>query len=168
MKKIFYGYALVFLTLSFNGIDLLPDFFGYMLIAEGLKNLAAESKHFQTGRAWAIALFVYSLVWTLLQPVTAGLGQVLTLLIDLVGFAAAMYLLLRLDMGIAELEAKRGLDLGARGLMKLWPAQLGLALAASLTGLFAAVPASILSVAALSVNVIFLFRLSHIRAVLEE
>ena len=78
-EKIFYGYALVFLTLSFNDIDLLPDFFGYLLIAEGLKNLAAM-----------------------------------------------------------------------------------------LTGLFAAVPASILSVAALSANVIFLFRLSHIRETLEK
>lgn len=63
MNLIFIGYILIFFHFKINGIDILPDFVGYLLIANGLGRLEKESELFVKARPWAFAMSVVSIFY---------------------------------------------------------------------------------------------------------
>ncbi|QSO53920.1 hypothetical protein JZ785_09100 [Alicyclobacillus curvatus] len=60
-RFIMWGFLFTMLSFRVQGIDILPDFFGYILIATGLKRLSDSSPHFRSAIPWTFALFVLSL-----------------------------------------------------------------------------------------------------------
>lgn len=58
---VFWGLFLVFLDFRINGLDLLPDFAGYILIAIGFNELTNYHSNFETARIFSIVLIVLSL-----------------------------------------------------------------------------------------------------------
>jgi hypothetical protein len=60
--QVFWGLLLVILDLSVNGIDLLPDFIGYALMAVGLRGLTELSTQFAIASTCAWCLVPVTLV----------------------------------------------------------------------------------------------------------
>jgi hypothetical protein len=75
--QIFWGFLFVFLDFTFDGIDLIPDFVGYIFIVIGLRSLSSLSLHFTHAKISAIILFFLSLftdfsILTPLKPVASN------------------------------------------------------------------------------------------------
>jgi hypothetical protein len=78
--QIFWGFLFVFLDFTFDGIDLIPDFVGYIFIVIGLRSLSSLSLHFTHAKISAIILFFLSLftdfsILTPLKPVASNTGN---------------------------------------------------------------------------------------------
>ena len=68
--QILRGFLFIFLDLTFDGIDLIPDFVGYIFIFIGLRSLSSLSLHFTHAKNSAIILCFFSLVtdFSILKP----------------------------------------------------------------------------------------------------
>jgi len=78
--QIFWGFLFVFLDFTFDGIDLIPDFVGYIFIVIGLRSLSSLSLHFTHAKISAIILFFLSLftdfsILKPLKPVASNTGN---------------------------------------------------------------------------------------------
>ena len=62
MDSIFYGLILAFIDLNINGLDIIPDWVGYLLMYRGLGQLAAGSGHFTAARPWCLGLAAVNLL----------------------------------------------------------------------------------------------------------
>ena len=96
MRKLFYGFLLMFLSfdLSFNGhsLDVLPDFVGYFLLIRGMKEMEAESGLFRNPRPFAVGMMVYSAVlWIGDLLAVTGEGW-LSQILDLIAMIVALYI----------------------------------------------------------------------------
>ena len=60
--QVFWGLLLVILDLSVNGLDLLPDVIGYVLVAVGLGGLTSLSEQFATAQTYARVLVPFALL----------------------------------------------------------------------------------------------------------
>ena len=100
MNLIFYGLCFLLLTLSMNGLDLLPDFVGYFLLYRGLGQLALKSQRLTKLQGSCIAMSALTLlIWPVSFSPEAGLVFGIT-------FAMAKVFLLYWLIGILqELQA---------------------------------------------------------------
>lgn len=96
MDRIFYGLIFVLLSVNMNGLDLLPDWPGYLLMYTGLGQLASESRHFSALRPLCLVMTVCTLFLSFVR---------LSLLLSIVSVAVKLYLLHRLVQGMEELQA---------------------------------------------------------------
>ncbi|MBP3700420.1 MAG: hypothetical protein J6I64_00880, partial [Lachnospiraceae bacterium] len=120
MKLIFFG--LIFVLLELNlGINLLPDFVGYLLIWKGCGELSEDSAKLAGARPLALILtglttvvFVMSLL-----KLTAGLGIIGTI-IELAMVLGSLLMVLVIGQGVRELEAKYGTELNGVAILNSW------------------------------------------------
>lgn len=125
--QIFWGLLLVFVDLRFNGIDVLPDIVGYILVAVGCRGLEPLSRRFTAaGRiTWTLAV-----LWVVALAIPAPSPQAWTL------FETPLHCILiwQLLGGILELAERAGrFDLARLGQNRRI-AYVGLSLAAILIG----------------------------------
>lgn len=91
--------------IRFKGIDLLPDFLGYILVAIGCRGLTSVSRHFTTASTMCWFLAVFSLVGYAARGDAARLFSLANLAID----CAMIWFLLG---GVMELAiARQRLDI---------------------------------------------------------
>lgn len=121
------AWGIVFVLLSFqiNGIDILPDIIGYILMLIGFSRIESYHPHFRRGKLLSIVFIVLSLIgmfqirWTNPDGVLLAGG----LLLSLVILVLQVMLFYSLIMGIEEVSRLRGkLELAdlARGRWKLY------------------------------------------------
>ncbi len=120
MKLIFIG--LIFILMELNlGINLLPDFVGYLLIWKGCGELAGDSVKLANARPLALILtgltaVVY--VMTLLK-LTSGLG-VIGIILELAMVFGSLLMIFMIGQGVREMEIKHGADFNAVALLNSW------------------------------------------------
>ena len=172
MLKMWIGFLFIMLDFSFDieghTIELLPDFVGFALLALGLGELKAESKRFGAAQpfAWTLAgltgaywladvcgLFIER------QWLYLGLGMGL--------WALSLYVIFEAVRGVRETGERRGCDLNAAALKKVWIVMAVLA-AASYAGLFVPVLALALSAASFITGLVFLWQFNKTKKRYEE
>lgn len=106
-KKIFWGFLFLF-DFRINGIDILPDFVGYILIYLGLDLLVKRSSHFQKAKNLTIPLILIS-IFDIYQ-IQAPIGSVFSnrygipiFLFGLIFTILNLIMVFNLCMGIYEL-----------------------------------------------------------------
>lgn len=101
LGQIFWGLLITVLDLNINGVDILPDFVGYMIAAMGCTALTAASRHFSLAALLAWVLLILSVfVYALSGRVLTG-GRLLAMGIDI----AMMWQILA---GVMELAKAKG------------------------------------------------------------
>lgn len=71
--KLFWGFLFLFINFRIGGIDILPNFVGYLFFYFGLKDLQDRDYYFLDGKKYAIILGVLS-IFTLYDPATNASG----------------------------------------------------------------------------------------------
>ncbi|WP_194191749.1 hypothetical protein [Clostridium chrysemydis] len=107
LKNIFYGYIILILNINFFFVDLTANFLGYILIANGLKELSFKNEKFKDGIIIAKFLAVYEFYTLSLKFI--GLLKVENIYLNsLLNIALSILGLLLLDsiLGGIFLEAK--------------------------------------------------------------
>ena len=139
MRKLFYGFLLMFLSfdLSFNGhgLDVLPDFVGYFLLIRGMKEMAPESGLFRNARPFAVGMMVYSaILWVGDLLAVTGEGC-LSQIMDLIAMIVALYIAWVLIRAVQETEASRIAELNSGKLLACWKGLAAIQVAAQVLGL---------------------------------
>lgn len=168
MRKLFYGFLLMFLSfdLSVNGhtLDVLPDFVGYFLLIRGMKEMEAESGLFQNARPFAVGMMVYTAVlWVGNLLAVTGEGW-LTELLNLIAMIVELYIAWLLIRAVRETEEARGADLSSGRLFGCWKGLVAVQAAAKLLALMINLAnvsvlislIAVLAVIALVLNVLYL------------
>lgn len=142
MRKLFWGFF--FINLNFNlsvnqhTLNVLPDFVGYILLLQGMKELEAESSLFQGARPFAMGMAVYTaILWVgaLLGVISNG-GWVSQLL-SLVAMIMALYISWVLVQGVLDMERSKAADLNGAKLYQWWKGLVAIQVAAKLLYLMA-------------------------------
>lgn len=120
MKLIFIG--LIFIMLELNlGINILPDFVGYLLIWKACNDFAKESPKMAAVRPIALILTgltaaVY--VMTLLK-LTAGLG-IIGNIIEIAMVLGSLLVVYMLGQGVHEIEVQNNVELNSVAILNSW------------------------------------------------
>ena len=139
MKKLFWGFFFVYLNFNLNlnahSINLLPNFVGWWLVLQGMEELKHESRYFENPRPFVLVLMVYeAILW--LGNALAVVGESwLTMLLGILGGAAALYVIWLLVKGVRETEENHAADLGSAVLHRRWKNLLILQVAVRLLGI---------------------------------
>lgn len=135
MKKIFWGFLLLFFNFEINlgeaTIGLIPDFLGYIFLLKGIDELSRETTYFVKYRTYAILLTVYSVIEYVaditgvhISSVTGDMvGSEEWLLASVIGVAVMiMHLILVKGIvnGVSELEKKYNTDFQSLSLISVW------------------------------------------------
>ncbi len=160
MKRIFIGFIFVFLdftiTLDYSKIGLIPDFIGYIVMVNGLTEMAVESPQFAKGKPFAIGMAVYTGVLYLLDllGVTSS-TSIISMIRSLGSTSISLYISYTIVMGVKELEGKYHTLLNGDSLKTAWTLLLVFTLLATVTVLLIVI-SILFIIAALIVSIYFL------------
>ena len=160
MTLIFVGYLLTSFHFTINGIDLLPDFLGFILIAAGLWQMADKSNHFERSIPWAIGGTVLSVLPHILDLFTVPFEGPISVLVSWVYTAVILFISYNIIAGVGDLEETVDMDLGYENLNLVWKIQAVSTIAGALLsyvpiGLFHTI-VLILSIIGLGMHIAFL------------
>ena len=119
MKHIFWGLVFIFFHFRINGIDLLPDFLGYLFVSFGLYFLAEKSIHFKRALCCSTALFLMQLVH-LFTFIGIRFDLLVYLILDFLSVFTILLMLYFIVNGLKDLEAQRLLKMNTKILMNVW------------------------------------------------
>jgi uncharacterized membrane protein len=108
--QIFWGLLLVILDFQINGLDVLPDILGYILVALGCRGLSEASPHFSTAAILAWIMVVLAVV-SLAMRVNFPPLSIVYMVID----CAMMWFLLGGVIQLADSRQRRDLSQRASG-----------------------------------------------------
>lgn len=160
MRKIMAGMVFVFLDFTINmetsKIGLIPDFVGYILIAQGLSEMATQSPRFAKVRGLSLAMVVYTAILYAfdLFGVTIQEG-LLSWLLGLVSTIISLYISYNIVMGVIDIEAG-GRNLDGASLLTVWKVYAVISIAIYLLFLVPALNI-LLIIAGLILGIVFLF-----------
>lgn len=120
MKLIFIG--LIFVMLELNlGINILPDFVGYLLIWKGCNDFAKESPKMAAIRPVALILAgLTAVVYVMaLFKLTAGLG-IMGNVIEIAMVLGSLLVVYMLGKGIHEIEVQNNVELNSVAILNSW------------------------------------------------
>ncbi|OQB23558.1 MAG: hypothetical protein BWY11_01749 [Firmicutes bacterium ADurb.Bin182] len=125
MQKIFIGLLLVFLDFNLDigasRIGLIPDFIGYIVLMNGLRELIGKSERFIKARPFAAGMFVYTLVLYIMDLLgVSNQAQAIGYLLGLVSTIISLVVSYNIVMGVNDMEKEYGLRLNADGLFRTW------------------------------------------------
>jgi hypothetical protein len=172
VKKIFIGLLLVFLDFNLNlgnaQIGLIPDFIGYIVMGNGLIEMAAESQEFSKVRAHAAAMAGYTgILYVLdLTGISVSLGY-LAYLLAIASTLVSLYISWHVVAGVREMEEKYGAFLNGDSLKSAWTILAVFSIAAFAYLLFPALGV-ICIIAAAIVAIVFLVAFSKSRTLYYE
>lgn len=125
MRNIFLGFVFIFLDFSLNldssKIGLIPDFVGYIIMINGLQEMAVESTLFMKVKPFATGMAVYTGILYLLDlfGVSVSLG-VLTYVLAITSTAVSLYISYNIVMGVIDMERKYNKSLNGDSLKSTW------------------------------------------------
>ena len=120
MTAVFVGYLFIFIHVRANGIEFLPDFAGYILIAAGVSSLPDRNGKLLSARNLAVALAVYTGALWLIGVFRWMIFGSLFFLINCLVLAAILSLSCLLIAGFREVERKENTQLGTGRLLLAW------------------------------------------------
>ena len=124
MKKIFWGFFFVYLnfnlTINGFGLNLIPDFVGYILLYQAAGTLAGESGQFRKLQPISVAMAIYTgILWV--GELLGITGETwLDMLLDTVALGVSLYISWNVIQAILEIEENRGADLNGRAVRRDW------------------------------------------------
>lgn len=124
MKKIFWGFFFVYLnfnlTINGFGLNLIPDFVGYILLYQAAGTLAGESGQFRKLQPFSVAMAIYTgILWV--GELLGITGETwLDMLLDTVALGGSLYISWNVIQAILEIEENRGADLNGRAVRRDW------------------------------------------------
>ncbi len=125
MKNIFIGFIFIFLNLNLNlgnsQIGLIPDFVGYIVMINGLVEMAGESTLFMKVKPYVTGMAVYTGVLYLfdLVGVSVSLGS-LSYVLAFTSTAVSLYISYHIVMGVIDMEGKYNTPLNGDSLKSTW------------------------------------------------
>ncbi|SHI18015.1 hypothetical protein SAMN02745823_03082 [Sporobacter termitidis DSM 10068] len=125
MKKIFIGFLLIFLDFSLNlgnsRIGLIPDFIGYIVMINGLLEMAEESPLFIKVKPFATFMAVYTgIVYFIdLVGISASPGF-LSIVLGIVSAVISLYISYNIIMGVKDMEEIYNTPLNGSSLKSTW------------------------------------------------
>ena len=125
MRKIFIGMLFVFLDFTINlntsRIGLIPDFIGYIIMVQGLVELADESFWFEKVKPHAIGMAIYTgaLYAFDLFGISESTG-ILSWLLGLISTGISLYISYGIVMGVQNIESMQNRNLDGDELMAKW------------------------------------------------
>ncbi|MFA9381058.1 MAG: hypothetical protein ACERKO_08360 [Acetanaerobacterium sp.] len=125
MKAILIGFLLIFLDFNLNlgnsQIGLIPDFIGYIVMINGLIEMAEESQLFMKVKPYAIGMAVYTgiLYFMDLIGISVSLGA-LSYILAIASTIFSLYISYSIVMGIKEMEGTYNTLLNADSLKSTW------------------------------------------------
>lgn len=166
MGKIFWGLIFVFFHFRLNGLDLLPDFVGYLLIAAGMNELRQSELLSKTWEVAIGAAIFTGVLW--LTAFGGGISGSLGVWMGLGALALRLLVTYRIAQGVEELEDMGGQNLGAYGLRTAWIVMAVASLGGFLLGFFAAMLSLMASVVSLGAAIYYIVKIHQCRQVLAE
>lgn len=125
MKNIFIGFILIFLDFNLTSgnakIGLIPDFLGYIIMINGLVEMADESMMFMKAKPYATGMAVYTgflYVFDLIG-ISASLG-VLAYFLGFISTIISLYISYNIVMGVMDIERKYNVLLNGTSLKSVW------------------------------------------------
>lgn len=125
MKNIFIGFIFIFLDFHLNignsKIGLIPDFIGYIVMINGLVEMAGESTRFMKVKPYASGMAVYSGILYLLDlmGVSMSLGA-LTYIFAIISTVISLYISYNIVMGVIDVEGNHSIFLNGERLKSTW------------------------------------------------
>lgn len=121
MGKFFWGFFFIYLNfnLSVNAhtLNVLPEFVGYFLLLQGLRELEEESGVFSDTRPFVVGMTVYTaILWVGALLGVTGAGSLLSILLSLVSTAVSLYISWSIIQGVREMEERHQADLNSAGM----------------------------------------------------
>jgi hypothetical protein len=130
LKNIFIGMLFVFLDFNIHAgastIELIPDFVGYIIMLQGIKELLEESNWFQKITSFTIGMAIYSAVIYMLDLLgvsasfSTGLESVFFVILSIITFVLILYINYGIIMGVRDMEIKHKWELGSEILHSAW------------------------------------------------
>lgn len=129
MKKFLIGFFFIFFDFWFRvgimKIGLIPAVVGYILLIQGIGELAAESPRFGQVRVPAIIMAVWTgLSWVLdlsgLSVTVSGGAAIFSILLALAAAVISYWVSYNIVAGIGDIETANGVDLQAGRLKTMW------------------------------------------------
>ena len=125
MNNIFIGFLLVFLNFNLNlgnsTIGLFPDFIGYIVMINGLAEMAEESQLFLKVKPYAAGMAVYTGILYFIDflGVSPSLGA-FSYILAIVSTIISLYISYCVIMGVKETEEKHNTELNGDSLKSTW------------------------------------------------
>ena len=125
MKNIFIGFLLIFIDFNLNlgnsQIGLIPDFVGYIVMINGLDEMADESRMFMEVKPYATGMAVYTsiLYFIDLIGISASLGF-LSYILAIASTIISLYISYNIVSGVKEMEEKYNIFLNGDSLRSIW------------------------------------------------
>lgn len=125
MKKIFIGFLLIFLDFNVNlgnaQLGLIPDFIGYIVMINGLGEMAGESGLFLKVKPYATGMAVYTGILYLMDlfGISASLGA-FSYLLAIASTVISLYISYNIVMGVKDLELKYSALFNGDSLKSTW------------------------------------------------
>jgi succinate dehydrogenase/fumarate reductase cytochrome b subunit len=116
MKKngfniIFYGMLFVLINIPINGVDILPDFIGYILFAAGYEKLKNKSVYFDRVRKfiWLLIIISFASFYRSAYMQTPDMSRIIPeILLAVITFVFIMLNFYNLFKGIRDMADKKG------------------------------------------------------------
>lgn len=141
MRKLFWGFFFIYLNFHLNlnqySLNILPNFVGYILLLQGMKQLEEESHFFRRARPFAVGMAVYeAILW-----VGAVFGIVsdsrIGTVLGWISMVVSLYVSWLLIQGVLAIEQQSERDLLGAQMYSRWKLLAGLQVIGKLLGLAA-------------------------------
>ena len=125
MKKIFIGFLLIFLDFNLNlgnsQIGLIPDFIGYIVMLNGLTEMADESAYFTKVKPYTTAMAIYTCILYIINAlgVSMALG-IFAYILGILSTIISLYISYQIIRGIQEMEDQYNVFLNGTTLKTTW------------------------------------------------
>lgn len=125
MRNIFIGFMLIFLDFNLNlgnsQIGLIPDFAGYIVMINGLREMADESPLFMKVKPYATGMAVYTAaVYAMdLFGISSSLGA-FSYILAITSTIISLYISYYIVMGVIEMEGKYNTLMNGASLKSTW------------------------------------------------
>ena len=126
MRYIFIGLILNFLDFNVNfgssNIELLPDFVGYILMYQGMKELSGDSEWFRKLPSFTIAMAIYSGIIFVLElfGMSTESSIWLFIILGIISQIISLYIIYGIIMGIMDMERDNTWELYSEPLFSAW------------------------------------------------
>ena len=118
MKKIFWGLILTFIDINLSGINIFPEFVGYLLIFFGMRELSV-SRTMEKGWTLLASTAVAFVTWLPFE-LSGGLGDAIETLLSCAQLVTQIWVSWMVVLAVKELEEKSGIALNSAVLQKRW------------------------------------------------
>lgn len=124
MSNIFIGLLFIFLDFNFklgsSTIELIPDFIGYILMLNGLKELAGESSRFEKVIPYTKGMVIYTIIVYIIDVIGFSSSTGLAIIPGIISVIVSLYISHEIIFGIKDIESLKGWELNSDSLFNTW------------------------------------------------